>query len=287
MISKKSVRILGPIVLLASLGVLVAGVAVGKGASSKGAAASTVAACVGASSAIRAPDVAVENAPVSEADLIRAAARQLGTTTISAIRLANPPDAEFTALPGYPGDRWLYIDVRVPDSAACRVEQDWQAARLAGAVRNAAAVAGLPTPFGYTAAAVLPDGTRGDAFSISIGSPIGTEAPLPDQTAEAARIQGAVAAAGLVLRSLAFTGADGAAVIRVEAAGPAPEIVQRWTSLIQQVVGSRSNGAWLVEVDDGTGSAVKVFANSPSTAGAIGWTRPDLRLVDLAATTGG
>jgi hypothetical protein len=212
----------------------------------------------------------------------------VGTSLVTAVQLGDPPDSQFVPLPGYPGDRWLYIDVQLADAQGCRVEQDWQAARLAGAVRNAAAAAGLPIPFGYTITGVLPNGSRLAAISIAIGAPIGTEpVVVSDQAAEAGQIRQAVAAAGLQLRSLAFVGADGAAIVQTQASGAADGVVQDWMSALQQIVGPRPDSAWLFEIDNADGSPIKALANSPSTAGTNGWVEPDLRVLDNQVTAGG
>jgi hypothetical protein len=234
------------------------------------------------------PAVDVGNAPVAEADLIRASARGVATTLVRAIRLGDPPDPTFTPLSGYPGDRWLYVDVNLPDSRGCRVQQDWEAARVAGDVRNAAAAAGLPTPFGYSTIGVLPDGARLEPVSIVIGAPIGTNVGVtPDRAAETARIHQEAAAVGLSVRSLVFAGADGASIVRVRGSGARADTVRRFPALLQQLEGRRSSHAWLIEVDGADGAPIKVFANSPTTAGATGWIAPDLRIADLEASNGG
>jgi hypothetical protein len=234
------------------------------------------------------PAVDVGNAPAAEADLIRTSAARVGTTLVSAIRLGDPPDPTFTPLAGYPGDRWLYVDVGIPDAQSCRVQQDWEAARLAGDVRNAAAAAGLPTPFGYSVVGVLGDGTRLQPVSIVIGAPIGTAAGVtPDRAAEAARIHQAAAAAGLSVRSLVFAGADGASIVRARGSGSRADTVRRFPTLLLQLEGRRGAYAWLVEVDGPDGVPIKAFANSPTTAGANGWIAPDLRIADLEASNGG
>jgi hypothetical protein len=234
------------------------------------------------------PAVDVGNAPAAEADLIRTSAAHVGTTLVTAVRLGDPPDPTFTPLAGYPGDRWLYVDVSIPDAQGCRVQQDWEAARLAGEVRNAAAAAGLPTPFGYSIVGVLADGTRIQPVSIVIGAPIGTAAGgTPDRAAEVARIHQAAAATGLSVRSLVFAGMDGASIVRAQGSGSRADTVRRFPALLQQLEGRRSAHAWLVEVDGPDGAPIKVFANSPTTAGANGWIAPDLRMADLEASNGG
>ena len=187
------------------------------------------------------PAVDVGTAPAAEADLIRTSAARVGTTLVRAIRLGDPPDPTFTPLAGYPGDRWLYVDVGIPDAQSCRVQQDWEAARLAGDVRNAAAAAGLPTPFGYSIVGVLGDGTRLQPVSIVIGAPIGTAAGVTtDRAAEVARIHQAAAAAGLSMRSLVFAGADGASIVRVQSSGSRADTVRRFPALLQKLEGPRS-----------------------------------------------
>jgi hypothetical protein len=234
------------------------------------------------------PAIEVGDAPAAEADLIRTSARRVGTTLVKAIRLGDPPDASFTPLAGYPGDRWLYVDVSIPDPQGCRVQQDWEAARVAGDIRNAAAAAGLPTPFGYSIAGVLADGTRLQPVSIVIGAPIGTTAGgTSDRAAEAARVHRAAAAAGLSVRSLVFAGADGASILRARGSGSREDTVRRFPALLQQLEDSQSAHAWLVEVDGPDGAPIKAFANSPTTAGANGWIAPDLRIPDLEASNGG
>jgi hypothetical protein len=289
LILKRNLRLVVSLLVVVGLAVLVTGVALGRGGAQQKAVAvpGTSTACVSSSSPA-VPTVDVENASAAEVDLIRAAAQRVGATLVTAVRLAGPPDSEFTPLAGYPGDRWLYVEVRLADPQSCRVEQDWQAARLAGAVRNAAAAAALPIPFGYTIIGVFPDGSRAEPISIAIGAPIGTEpVALPDRAAEAARIHRAVAAAGLQLRLLEFAGVDGAAVLRTQAVGAADDLARDWPGLLQQIVGNRPDSAWLVEIDGADGAPIKAFANSPSTAGTNGWTRPDLRVIDREVTSGG
>jgi hypothetical protein len=228
------------------------------------------------------PTVDVGSAPSAEAGLIRASDEKVGSDLVTAIRLGDPPDTEFTPLDGYPGDRWLYINVAIGDAQGCRVEQDWEAARLAGDVRNAAATAQLPIPFGYSVIGVLPDGSLLPAVSIAIGAPIGTEpAATHDRAAEVARLQGAAAANGLQVTSLGFTGTDGAVIVRLQATGSPNDVVLQFPEIVQQLLGDRPDSAWLLEIDGPDGTPIEALANSPSTAGANGWVRPDLRQLDV------
>lgn len=126
-----------------------------------------------------------------------------------------------------------------------------------------------------------------EPVSIAIGAPIGTQPVVADQAAEAAQIRQDVATAGLQLRSLAFVGTDGAAIVQTQAPGAADAVVQDWMSALQQVVGVRPDSAWLFEIDAADGSPIKALANSPSTAGTNGWVEPNLRGLDNQVTAGG
>jgi hypothetical protein len=276
------------IVTLAVAALLVGVASGGLRSRPKAAALHTTAADCTAPAAAGEPAIDIGSAPAAEADLIRTSASRVGTTLVRAIRLGDPPDPTFTPLAGYPGDRWLYVDVSISDAQGCRVHQDWEAARVAGDVRNAAAAAGLPIPFGYSIVGVLADGARLQPVSIVIGAPLGTAAAVtPDRAAEAARVHQAAAAAGLSVRSLVFAGVDGASVLHTRASGSRADTVRRFPALLQQLEGRRSAHAWLVEVDGPDGAPIKAFGNSPSTAGANGWIAADLRVTDLEASNGG
>lgn len=232
-------------------------------------------------------DVTVKSASPAEAALIQASASALEADLIDAVSIGNPPEG-FVPLEGYPGDTWLYIDVRLSDAdpEGMRVTQDWQAARLAGEIRNAAAAANLPIPFGYSMTGILPDGTTTEPISIAIGAPLGTHAPpILDQAAAAARMEQAVSDLGLSLRSVEFKG-DAAVMVRVETRDEPTRAIERWPEILQGLVGDNKEGAWLVEIANANGRPIKALAHSPATAGADGWTRPDLREFEVQMTGG-
>jgi len=245
-------------------------------------------ACIPVASHHGPPSVDVGSAPAAEAGLIRASAAKVNAALVTAIRLGDPPDSEFTPLAGYPGDRWLYIDVGINNAQGCRVEQDWEAARLAGDVRNAAAQAQLPIPFGYSIIGVLPDGSLLPAVSISIGATIGTEPiPIQDHAAEAVRLRAAAVSEGLQVTSLEFTGTDSAVIAQVQSSGSADDVVLQFPQTVDNLFGDHPDSAWLLEIDGADGAPVEALANSPSTAGANGWVRPDLRLLDVQSGNAG
>lgn len=226
------------------------------------------------------PVVQVENAPQAEVSVIRTAATDIDADLVTAIRLGDPP-AGTEPLAGYPGDRWLYIDVRVDQQPAPRVKQDWEAAMLAGRIRTFAAAARLPIPFGYSTVGVLPDSTRLEPIEIVIGSPIALEEePVVDLAAEASRISELAQTLGLHVRAMRFKGDHSAPDVRLQTDEKGSALVSRWTDVLSTLFGSEPNTPWLLEIDDSDGAPVRLLANAPMTAGTTGWTRPDLRLLE-------
>jgi hypothetical protein len=226
------------------------------------------------------PIVQVENAPQAEASVIRTAATGVDADLVTAVTLGDPPSGT-EPLAGYPGDRWLYIDVAIAQPQAPRVKQDWEAAMLAGSVRGSTASAGLPIPFGYSTIGVLPDGTRLEPVEIVIGSPITIEeAAVTDQAAEANRISELAQHLGLHVGGLRFKGGHSAPDVRLQTADSGSALISQWTDVVQTLFGSEPNTPWLLEIDDPGGAPIRLLANSPTTAGTTGWTRPDLRMLE-------
>jgi hypothetical protein len=228
--------------------------------------------------------VAVRSAPAVEAGLIRTAAKEVGATHVTAIRLDRPPPG-VRRLAAYGGSRWLYENVQLTDPQAdgMQVDQDWQAARVAGRVRDDARSAGLPTPFGYTVTGVLPSGQQLEPFSIVFGEL--EEGPGPGAPS-AARLVRAVASLGLHHLQAVLSGADNALIIRARTDEVPQTFLEHWPDVLQGLVRGNAQRPWLVEIDDSQGQPIKAFAFSPSTNGADGWTRPDLREYEVQLTGG-
>lgn len=227
-----------------------------------------------AASACSSPTI---DAPDRIVPIISTAASRVGACSVTAVRF-GAPDAEVKPLPGYPGDQWLYLKVGVDSPGTSQVEADWEAARLAGEVRNATAAGHLATPFGYSIIPVLPTGTELQPFDIVIGASIGTRpSVVADTSTEAARVRKAADAAGLSVRGLTFRGQDRALAMRASFGRAPADLLASWPAVLQSIVGRNPTGDWIVEIDDPAGSPIKVVAGSVSTAGVVGWTRPDLR----------
>ena len=220
-----------------------------------------------------APDV-----PSAEAAAIQEAAEAVGADQVTQVALGDPPDRGFKPLEGLTGTSWLYIDVPVAGEDQSRVLQDWQAARLAGAVRTDTLAAGLSVPFGYSIIPRLPDGSALEPISIAIGSSPGTGSAPTDSRKETKRLEDAVRELGLEVDSLEFQGEDNAVVLSLRTAEDPKAFLARWIDeILPTLFGERMTSAWYVEIVDASGKLIEAVGNSPDTGGSTYWIRPSLR----------
>lgn len=227
--------------------------------------------------------------PPAEAAVIQAAAEGVGADQVTHVALGDPPDPGFKPLEGLPGTSWLSIEVPVAGEQQSQVLQDWQAARLAGAVRNETIATGLSVPFGYSIVPRLPDGSTLEPISIQIGSAPGTGSVSTDPSKETERLEDVAGRLGLEIDGLAFHGEDNAVVLSLRTSDDPKVFLKRWVDeVLPALFGERMASAWYVEIADADGELVEAVGNSPETGGSTYWIRPSLRdyWLELSAERG-
>lgn len=223
----------------------------------------------------------VEGAPPELAALVAEVAGDLMVPAVTAVQLAAPDD-EVKPFLDLPGDTWLTITVPRTEQDGNSTAANWDAARLAGAVRNQAKSAGLPVPFGYS---IVPtNATAAESTSVVIGAPFGT-APTPVSEATAVRIGAVAMSLGLQVTALELRG-SGALVLVAQTDESGKELIGRWPTIAQSLVGDLDMSDWMIEIDDPSGQPIRALANSVSTWARFGWTRPDLRELEYGLQPG-
>ena len=226
--------------------------------------------------------IVIGKAPTIERSIISRSLTSIGADSIWDVTLGDPPGG-VVPLDGYPGDRWLYIEVPVgANETDIQVKQDWEAANLAGATRNDALAKGAPAPFGYSIIGIRPDGTKSDPVEIVTGAlPDDPVKPIIDVAAQESEIENAAKALGLDVRSLTFSGSDNAPVVVLQTGEDPSNLIARWPTVLQTITGYLPETPWFLEIDDSAGQPLRALANSPISGDVAGWTRPDLRQLEV------
>ena len=220
--------------------------------------------------------------------LIAEALRNIGATNIVKAWTGEPPGDDIVPLDPSSGSNWIFVEVRTSGNELPTADSHWQAAGLAGEYRNLAVAARLAVPFGYSTIDVWPDGEKQAPIQIQIGAPVGTlDQGIEDTEVERSRITAEAEKLGLRVDAIEFRGRLNSPVVRASTDEDGAALVVRWQSVISGLVGPNLGTAALTEIDDLAGGPIKSAGYSPTTAGVVTWTRPDLRVLEAQERGGG